>query len=118
MLIKYADENFLENCVKSATRGGNILDLCFTNNHTLITNHTLTVNQKFSDHNLLETNLSFTYNKDNIKKKRENPYKTKIYEYDTEQGDEEDWMRFEKLLDLINIEKEFGGAKNVEAERT
>ena len=114
MLIKYADENFLENCVKSATRGGNILDLCFTNNHTLITNHTLTVNQKFSDHNLLETNLSFTYNKDNIKKKRENPYKTKIYEYDTEQGDEEDWMRFEKLLDLINIEKEFGGAKNVE----
>ena len=63
---------------------------------------------------MLETELSFTFNKDNRKKKRENPYKTKVYEYDAEEGDDEDWMRFEKLLDLINIEKEFGGSENVD----
>ena len=62
MLLKYADENFLENCIKSATRGSNILDLCFTNNHTLINNHSMTINQKFSDHNLIETDLRFSYN--------------------------------------------------------
>ena len=114
MLLKYADENYLENCIKSATRGSNILDLCFTNNHTLINNHTMTINQSFSDHNLLETELRFSYNIAKHKKKRENPYKTKVYEYETEKGDEEDWMRFEKLLDLIDIEGEFGGAENVE----
>ena len=114
MLLRYADENFLENCVKSATRGNNILDLCFTNNHTLINNHSMTINHNFSDHNLLETDLRFSFNIERQKKNRENPYKTKVYEYDTEKGDEEDWMRFEKLLDLIDIEKEFGGAENVE----
>ena len=114
MLLQYADENFLENCVKSATRGNNILDLCFTNNHTLINDYSMTINHNFSDHNLLETDLRFSFNIEKQKKKRENPYKTKVYEYETEKGDEEDWMRFEKLLDLIDIEKEFGRAENVE----
>ena len=79
MLLKYADENFLENCIKSATRGSNILDLCFTNNHTLINNHSMTINQKFSDHNLIETDLRFSYNIEKHQKKRENPYKIKVY---------------------------------------
>jgi hypothetical protein len=74
----------------------------------------MTINQKFSDHNLIETDLRFSYNIEKHQKKRENPYKTKVYEYETEKGDEEDWMRFEKLLDLIDIEGEFGGAENVE----
>ena len=115
MLLQYADENFLENCITSATRGGNILDLCFTNNHSLINNYTTTINHSFSDHNLLETDLRFSYNIDKKKKKRENPYKTKVYEYETEKGDEEDWMRFEKLLDIIDVEREFGGAENVQS---
>ena len=114
LLLQYADENFLENHIKTATRGKNILDLCFTNNHTLINDYKITVNRDFSDHNLIQTDLRFSFNVQKLKKKKENPYHTKLYEFDVENGDAEDWMRFEKLLDLIDVEKEFGGPMKVD----
>ena len=70
------------------------------------------MNSIFSDHNSIGTDLNFSYNLEEKREKKENPYKTKIYVYEVEKGDEEDWMRFAKLLDQINIEKEFGGQEN------
>ena len=67
-LLKYAEENFLENCISTLTRGPNILDLCFTNNHSLINHYQISVNRIFSDHNTIDTDLNFSYN---IEEKRE-----------------------------------------------
>ena len=114
MLLRYAEKNFLENIVTTPTRGNNILDLCFTNNHTLINYYKTTVNSRFSDHNTIETDLNFSYNIEVKKEKKVNPYKTKVYEYETENADEEDWLRWQKLLDDVNIENEFGGPENTE----
>ena len=113
MLLRYMEKNFLENCVTTPTRGENILDLCLSNNHTLINFYCTTINNKFSDHNTLEFDLNFSYNLDEKKEKKQNPYKSKVYEYECEMADEEDWMRFAKLLDKTNVEKEFGGFENV-----
>ena len=57
-LLNFVDRNFLENYVKTATRGRNILDLVFTNNHLLINNYRTTINKKLSDHYLLTIDLN------------------------------------------------------------
>ena len=112
LLLNYAERNFLENCVTTPTRGDNILDLCFTNNHNMINFYTTSVNKKFSDHNTLEMDLNFSYNSEKKKEKQSNPYHTKVPEYETTNATEEDWMRFAKLLDKVDVEKEFGGREN------
>ena len=113
MFLRYMEKNFLENCVTTPTREENTLDLCLSNNHTLINFYKTTINHSFSDHNTLEFDLNFSYNLDVKREKKTNPYKSRIYEYETEMADEEDWMRFSKLLDKTNVEEEFGGLQNV-----
>ena len=105
LLLKYAERNFLENCVTTPTRGENTLDLCFTNNHNLINFYETIVNKKFSDHNTLEMDLNLSYNLEKKKMRKINPYYTKVPEYDIENATEEDWMRFAKLLDKVDVEK-------------
>ena len=99
MLLKFAEANFLENYVTTPTRGENILDLCFTNNHSMINFYRTIVNKSFSDHNTLEFDLNFSYNTEKKKEKKKNPYATRVPEYDTENADDEEWLRFQKALD-------------------
>ena len=77
LLLKYAEENFLENCISTPTRGPNILDLCFTNNHSLVNHYQNSVNSIFSDHNTIETDLYFSYDLEEKREQKENPYKIK-----------------------------------------
>ena len=52
------------------------------------------------------------------KMRKINPYYTKVSEYDIENATEEDWMRFAKLLDKVDVEKEFGGSENTYSKTT
>ena len=63
LLVKYVDENFLENYIYAATRGRNILDLDFTSNHLLVNDYTTVINKKLSDYYLLNVKLNFSYNR-------------------------------------------------------
>ena len=98
ILVKYVDENFLENYIYTATRGKNILDLVFSNNHLLVNDYTTTVNNKLSDHHLLNVRLNFSYNDMTKVAKPTNPYSTKIFEYNLFDADHEDWVKFEAIL--------------------
>ena len=53
ILIEFTRAHFMENVILTPTRGNNILDLVFSNNHNLINNYLTTVNNKLSDHNTL-----------------------------------------------------------------
>ena len=107
-LVNFVETNFLENYIKTATRGKNTLDLVFTNNHLLIGGYETTVNKKLSDHFLLTVALNFTYNRETKVPKVKNPYTTKVYEYNLFEATESDWMRFETVLAGIsgNFEEE------------
>ena len=95
MLHDWADQNFFDQFVQTATRKGNILDLIFSD--TLINSYSTIVNKTFSDHNILKINLNYEY-KNEEKRMRKNPYPNEIYEYDLMKGDEEDWKRYNVLL--------------------
>ena len=82
ILVNYVETNFLENYIYTATRGQNILDLVFSNNHQLVSNYSTTVNNKFSDHHLLTVNLNFTYNQENLS--------SRIYEYNVKNASKSD----------------------------
>ena len=103
ILVKYADENFLENYIYTPTRGKNILDLVFSNNHLLINNYTTIINNKLSDHHLLNVKLNFSYNKVNKERKVGNPYSTKVFEYNLSEADSEAWEKFEAILDTLTV---------------
>ena len=107
-LVNFVERNFLENYVNTATRGKNVLDLVFTNNHLLVNSYTTTVNKKMSDHYLLTIALNFTYNAQIKKKKVTNPYTTKVYEYNLNEASENDWKRFNAILESVskNFEEE------------
>ena len=105
LLLEFADENFLENCIEIPTRGNNILDMVFSNNHSLINYYKTTVNKRLTDHNLLNVALNFSYNQPNLTEKKKNPYSTKIYEYDSKNADDEDWARFEHYLQQFDENK-------------
>ena len=105
MLVNFVENNFMENYIHTATRGKNILDLVFTNNHQLVNNYTTTVNNKFSDHNLLTVELNFSYNTERKSTKSINPMTTNIYEYDLKNATINDWNRFDKVL--AEISKDF-----------
>ena len=107
-LVKYVEENFLENYIYTATREKNILDLVFTNNHLLVNDCTTTINNKLSDHYLLNVKLNFSYNNLNKVEKATNPYSTKIFEFNISEADLEDWEKFEAILDTstVNFESE------------
>ena len=101
-LVNFVERNFLENYVNTATRGNNILDLVFTNNHLLVNSYITTVNKKMSDHYLLTIALNFTYNAETKKKKVTNPYSTKVYEYNLNEASENDWKRFNAILESVS----------------
>ena len=105
-LVSFVENNFLENYIKTATRGKNTLDLAFTNNHLLIGGYETTVNKKLSDHFLLTVALNFTYNRETKVPKVKNPYTTKVYEYNLFDATESDWMRFDTVLAGISIDFE------------
>ena len=73
MMLDWAEQNFLEQQINSATRKNNILDLVFTNSNSLINGYTTIVNKSFSDHNILRINLNYRY-KNEEKRERNNPY--------------------------------------------
>ena len=101
----------LENCITTPTRGENTLDLCFTNNHSIINFYRTIFNKSFSDHNTLEFDLNFSYNTEKKKEKKKNPYETKVPEYDTENADDEEWLRFQKALDKVDVDKDLVAMK-------
>ena len=111
LLLDFSDENFLENCVETPTRGKNILDLVFSNNHSLINYYKTIVNKSLSDHFIIEVLLNFSYNQQKKDEKVKNPYSTKAFEYDTKNADDEDWLRFDNFMQQkdsdLDKDKEF-----------
>ena len=101
MLLNWAEENFMEQYVNTATRKGNILDLIFSNSDSLVNGYTTIVNSTFSDHNILKICLNYQY-KDQTKVERTNPYPNSIYEYDLMKASEEDWIRYNDLLSKLS----------------
>ena len=57
-LVDFANEFFLEQYIKKPTRGNNILDLVFTNDHLLIHSYQTIVNSRLSDHFTICLNLN------------------------------------------------------------
>ena len=106
LLVKYVDENFLENYIYTATRGRNILDLVFTNNHLLVNEYTTVVNKKLTDHYLLNVKLNFSYNNINKVQKATNPYSTNVFEFNLSEADQEKWQKFEAVLDTLTVDFE------------
>ena len=97
LFLEYCQQNFLVQYCLTPTRGQNILDLILTNNQTLINNYTTIVNQKFSDHFLLKVWLNFSFNQDVKMPQRKYPYTTSLHQYDLENADDEDWLRYNDL---------------------
>ena len=105
MFLNFQDEYFMDNVIETATRGVNILDLISTNNADLIMCYKVTVNKKLSDHNTIEIRLNLTFNKEEKEEKVKNPYTTKIFEFDTAKASEEQFKRFEHLIDQFDEDK-------------
>ena len=101
LLLDWADTNFLEQFVLTATRKDNILDLIFSNSNSLINSYSTIINSTFWDHNILKINLNYGY-KNEEKSTRKNPYPNKIYEYDLMNASEEDWKRYDTLLTKLS----------------
>ena len=53
-LLDWAEKNFMEQKVVTATRKDNILDLVFTNTEDFVTSYEMIVNSRLSDHNTLK----------------------------------------------------------------
>ena len=58
LLLEWAEQNFMEQFIHTATRKGNILDWVFSNSNDLIHSYSTIVNKLFSDHNILKVNLN------------------------------------------------------------
>ena len=106
--LEYCQENSLVQYCLTPTRGKNILDLILTNNQTLINNYTTIVNKQFSDHFVLKVWLNVSYNQE-TKQPRKYPYTTNLYQYDFEQADDEDWLRYDAMLATVDFEEEVKG---------
>ena len=95
-LLDWAEDNFMEQFVHTATRKDNILDLVFSNSNDIINGYSTIINKQFSDHNTLRINLNYQDRKE-PKIERKNPYPNSIYEYDLMAASEEDWVRYDVL---------------------
>ena len=71
------------------------------------------VNSSLTDHFTLQFSMNFNYKTETKEEKATNPYSTKIYEYNTRDADDEDWEKFEAILDALDYEKRANN-KNVE----
>ena len=106
ILINYMEENFIENYFLVPTRGKNILDLCLSNNPTLIGKVVSTISKNISDHNLMDIELNHQYNQPKETKTKEKPYTTNLHQYDIMNADEEDWLRWRSLVEEVNFDKD------------
>ena len=106
IFLEYCDSHFLQQYCLTPTRGKNTLDLILSNNHSIISTYTTSVNSKFSDHFLLKIWLNISYNQTKKERKREYPYKTILQQLDLEMADDEDWLRFDSLLETVDFEEE------------
>ena len=104
--MEYCDTNFLQQFCLTPTRGKNILDLILSNNTSIISTYTTIVNSKFSDHFLLKIWLNISYNQATKEGKREYPYSTILQQFALEDADDEDWLRFNSLLETVDFEEE------------
>ena len=105
LYLKFQEENFMKNHIETPTRDKAILDLISSNNSDLIQTYKVTVNKKLSDHNTIELNFNFTFNEEVKLEKVKNPYLTQVHEFDTEKATEEQWNRFEHLMDQFDEDK-------------
>ena len=85
LLLDWADINFMDQFVQTATRKLNILDLFFSNSNSLINSYSTIVNKTFSDHNILKIHMNIKYKNDDLVE-RKNPYPNVIFEYDLMKG--------------------------------
>ena len=109
MLIKFSEEHYMPQTITEATRLGNILELVFCSDPSIILSSRQLINHRsFSDHNSLIINLSYGL-KELKEQKRLNHASTTIFNYDVTGGDEEDWVRMNLLLEEGNWEEEMDG---------
>ena len=101
-LLDFTNEFFMEQYVRKPTRGRNVLDLVFTNDHFLIHNYSIIVNSSLSDHNTICINLSIKETSTPEPQQQKNYYFSKIAESNLKEADEEDWYRLNLLLNQIN----------------
>ena len=106
LFLEYCDHNFLHQYCLTPTRGNNILDLILSNNSSLVSTYTTIVNSKFSDHFLLKIWLNISYNQTTEEGKREYPYTTILQQFDLDRADDEDWLRFNSLLETVDFDEE------------
>ena len=106
LFLEYCQHNFLIQYCLTPTRGKNILDLILSNNQSIINNYTTIVNKKFSDHFLLKVWLNFSFNQEVKATQRKYPYTTTLYQYDLENADDEDWLRYDDMLGTVDFEEE------------
>ena len=101
-LLNFASEFFLHQHITKPTRKHNILDLVFTNNHHLINNYHMIVNNHLSDHYTICLNLNYENVKVEKNSRKINHYHSQLPEYNFRDADEEDWLRMNMELDLVD----------------
>ena len=101
MLLEWSDMNFMEQRINTATRKENILDLVFTNTEQLVERYETIVNSILSDHNTILIHLNIE-EESNETKEDTNPYPNKIFEYNLMKGSNEDWVRYEKMIEVMS----------------
>ena len=86
------EENFPDNYCLTPTRGCNILDLIVSNDPGLIGQVYTLISNGISD--LLEVSINHPYTQQKKSGPREVPYSTIFHQYDLNNADHEDWMRY------------------------
>ena len=97
LLVEWTNDNFLEQIIVTPTRKENILDLVFTSSENIVAGYEMIINNVFSDHNTIKLKLNIE--KEVEKRSITNPYPNKIYEYDVMKGTDEDWVRYDKMME-------------------
>ena len=88
--------------IKKPTRGRNILDLVFTNDHFLIHNYNMIVNSYLSDYFTIIINLNLPTGERLRSPQLKNHYHSKLSELNLKDADEEDWYRLNLLFNQID----------------
>ena len=58
---------------------------------------------------MLKVWLNISYNQDTKPPQRKYPYTTLLYQYDVENADDEDWLRYDDMLGSVDFEEEIKG---------
>ena len=99
ILFKATNQYMMNQTVFSPTRNNNILDLIFTNNQNMITEHNMIMNSNFSDHNTIISKLNIKLNQSHKNEKFINIHDTKIPMFKIKDVPDYHW---ENYSDLIN----------------